>query len=88
MRTRRLARDDQTLPAMHEAMVLWSMTMLARERPPGRAPPTASASPSADRTRADIAAHTVRARTRHRHRRGRPRPNTSDSFKNPHHAAA
>ncbi|MFJ5157383.1 transposase [Streptomyces sp. NPDC088353] len=28
MRSRRLARDYEKLPAMHEAMVLWSMTML------------------------------------------------------------
>ncbi|WP_455754942.1 hypothetical protein [Streptomyces mirabilis] len=38
MRSRRLVRDYETLPAMHEAMVLWSMTMLMSGRlvgPPG-----------------------------------------------------
>ncbi|MDO0939019.1 hypothetical protein QQY66_47645 [Streptomyces sp. DG2A-72] len=37
-RSRRLARDYETLPAMHEAMVLWSMTMLMSGRLPGRRP--------------------------------------------------
>ncbi|MFI6542401.1 hypothetical protein ACIBO9_04085 [Streptomyces prunicolor] len=39
MRSRRLVRDDETLPAMHEAMVLWSMTMLMLmgSRPPDAA---------------------------------------------------
>ncbi|MFD7168540.1 IS5 family transposase [Streptomyces violascens] len=32
MRSRRLVRDYETLPAMHEAMVLWSMTMLMSGR--------------------------------------------------------
>ncbi|MFI6494764.1 transposase [Streptomyces sp. NPDC050564] len=32
MRSRRLARDYETRPAMHEAMVLWSMTMLMSGR--------------------------------------------------------
>ncbi|MFD4949709.1 IS5 family transposase [Streptomyces sp. NPDC058409] len=36
MRSRRLARDVETLPAMHEAMVLWSMTMLMGGRLAGR----------------------------------------------------
>ncbi|MEU0035654.1 IS5 family transposase [Streptomyces sp. NPDC006333] len=38
MRSRRLVRDYETLPAMHEAMVLWSMTTLMSGRlvgPPG-----------------------------------------------------
>ncbi|GGL15561.1 IS5 family transposase [Streptomyces flaveus] len=38
MRSRRLARDYETLPAMHEAMVLWSMTMLMSGRLAGRRP--------------------------------------------------
>ncbi|EGX58336.1 hypothetical protein SZN_18231 [Streptomyces zinciresistens K42] len=38
MRSRRLVRDYETLPAMHEAMVLWSMTMLMSSRPAGRRP--------------------------------------------------
>ncbi|WP_434101147.1 transposase [Streptomyces malaysiensis] len=38
MRSRRLVRDYETLPAMHEAMVLWSMTMLMSGRPAGRRP--------------------------------------------------
>lgn len=36
MRSRRLVRDYETLPAMHEAMVLWSMTMLMAGRLAGR----------------------------------------------------
>lgn len=32
VRSRRLVRDYETLPAMHEAMVLWSMTMLMSGR--------------------------------------------------------
>jgi transposase len=32
MRTRRLVRDCETLPEAHEAMVLWSMTMLMSRR--------------------------------------------------------
>ncbi|WP_189317964.1 transposase, partial [Streptomyces brasiliensis] len=38
MRSRRLVRDYETLPAMHEAMVLWSMTMLMSGRRAGRRP--------------------------------------------------
>ncbi|MFF3127957.1 transposase [Streptomyces sp. NPDC057908] len=38
MRSRRLARDYETLPVMHEAMVLWSMTMLMSGRLAGRRP--------------------------------------------------
>jgi transposase len=38
MRSRRLARDYETVPAMHEAMVLWSMTMLMSGRLAGRRP--------------------------------------------------
>lgn len=38
MRSRRLVRDYETLPAMHEAMVLWSMTMLMSCRLAGRRP--------------------------------------------------
>ncbi|MEW2624351.1 transposase [Streptomyces sp. NPDC048106] len=38
MRSRRLVRDFETLPAMHEAMVLWSMTMLMSSRLAGRRP--------------------------------------------------
>ncbi|MFH8477188.1 IS5 family transposase [Streptomyces sp. NPDC018000] len=38
MRPRRLVRDAETLPAMHEAMVLWSMTMLMNGRLAGRRP--------------------------------------------------
>ncbi|MGW2522565.1 transposase [Streptomyces sp. NPDC001617] len=38
MRSRRLVRDHQTLPAIHEAMVLWSMTMLMSGRLAGRRP--------------------------------------------------
>ncbi|MET8249003.1 hypothetical protein ABZV31_34305 [Streptomyces sp. NPDC005202] len=35
----RLIRGDyETLPAMHEAMVLWSMTMLMSSRLAGRRP--------------------------------------------------
>ncbi|WRZ45029.1 transposase [Streptomyces sp. NBC_00151] len=36
MRSRRLVRDYETLPVMHEAMVLWSMTMLMSGRLAGR----------------------------------------------------
>ncbi|MEU0648253.1 transposase [Streptomyces umbrinus] len=36
MRSRHLVRDYETLPAMHEAMVLWSMTMLMTGRLAGR----------------------------------------------------
>ncbi|BAU88035.1 mobile element protein [Streptomyces laurentii] len=36
MRSRRLVRDHETLPVMHEAMVLWSMTMLMSGRLAGR----------------------------------------------------
>lgn len=38
MRSRRLVCDYETLPAMHEAMVLWSMTMLMSGRLAGRRP--------------------------------------------------
>lgn len=38
MRSRRLVRDYEKLPAMHEAMVLWSMTMLMSSRLAGRRP--------------------------------------------------
>ncbi|MFJ2722696.1 IS5 family transposase [Streptomyces sp. NPDC087437] len=38
MRSRRLVRDVETLPAMHEAMVLWSMTMLMSGRLAGCRP--------------------------------------------------
>jgi hypothetical protein len=38
MRSRRLVRDVETLPAMHEAMALWSMTMLMSSRPAGPRP--------------------------------------------------
>jgi transposase len=38
MRSRRLTRDYETLPPMHEAMVLWSMTMLMSGRLAGRRP--------------------------------------------------
>jgi transposase len=38
MRSRCLVRDYETLPAMHEAMVLWSMTMLMSSRLAGRRP--------------------------------------------------
>lgn len=38
MRSRRLARDYETLPAMHEAMVLWSMAMLMSSRLAGHRP--------------------------------------------------
>lgn len=38
MRSRRLVRDYETLPAMHEAMVLWSMIMLMSGRLAGRHP--------------------------------------------------
>ncbi len=38
MRSRRLVRDYETLPTMHEAMVLWSMTMLMSGRLAGRRP--------------------------------------------------
>ncbi|WP_286246921.1 transposase [Streptomyces graminofaciens] len=38
MRSRRLVRDYETLPAMHEAMVLWSMTMVMSGRLAGRRP--------------------------------------------------
>ncbi|MFJ8547308.1 IS5 family transposase [Streptomyces sp. NPDC093586] len=38
MRSRRLVRDYETLSAMHEAMVLWSMTMLMSGRLAGRRP--------------------------------------------------
>ncbi|AIJ12671.1 transposase [Streptomyces lividans] len=38
MRSRRLVRGYETLPAMHEAMVLWSMTMLMSGRLAGRRP--------------------------------------------------
>ncbi|MEW2259843.1 transposase [Streptomyces sp. NPDC047869] len=38
MRSRRLVRDYETLPDMHEAMVLWSMTMLMSGRLAGRRP--------------------------------------------------
>jgi transposase len=38
MRSRRPVRDYETLPAMHEAMVLWSMTMLMSGRLAGRRP--------------------------------------------------
>ncbi|MCX5197064.1 transposase [Streptomyces sp. NBC_00249] len=36
MRSRRLVRDFEMLPVMHEAMVLWSMTMLMTGRLAGR----------------------------------------------------
>ncbi|MFB7442100.1 MULTISPECIES: hypothetical protein [Streptomyces] len=32
MRSRRLVRDYETLPEVHEAMVPWSMTMLMSRR--------------------------------------------------------
>ncbi|MCZ1019613.1 hypothetical protein [Streptomyces noursei] len=38
MRSRRLVRDYETVPAMHETMVLWSMTMLMSRRLAGRRP--------------------------------------------------
>ena len=38
MRSRRLARDCEMLPAKHEAMVLWSMTMIMSSRLAGRRP--------------------------------------------------
>lgn len=38
MRSRRLVCDYETLPAMHEAMMLWSMTMIMSSRPAGRRP--------------------------------------------------
>ncbi|MFH8701575.1 hypothetical protein ACWGKK_41810 [Streptomyces chartreusis] len=38
MRSRRLVRDYETLPAMHEAMLLWSMTMIMSGRLAGRRP--------------------------------------------------
>ncbi|MFE9313322.1 transposase [Streptomyces sp. NPDC006706] len=38
MRSRRLVRDYETLPVVHEAMVLWSMTMLMSSRLAGRRP--------------------------------------------------
>ncbi|WP_432038703.1 transposase [Streptomyces cucumeris] len=38
MRSRRLVRDYETSPAMHEAMVLWSMTMRMSGRLAGRRP--------------------------------------------------
>ncbi|MGW0956496.1 transposase [Streptomyces sp. NPDC002545] len=38
MRSRRPARDYEKLPSMHEAMVLWSMTMLMSRRLAGRRP--------------------------------------------------
>ncbi|MEU4134460.1 transposase [Streptomyces wuyuanensis] len=38
MCSRRLVRGYETLPAMHEAMVLWSMTMLMSSRLAGRRP--------------------------------------------------
>jgi transposase len=38
MRSRRLVRDYEALPVMHEAMVLWSMTMLMSGRLAGRRP--------------------------------------------------
>ncbi|MFJ2478338.1 hypothetical protein ACIOWI_36260 [Streptomyces sp. NPDC087659] len=38
MRSRRLVRDYETLPAMHEAMAQWSMTMLMSGRLAGRRP--------------------------------------------------
>lgn len=48
MRSRRLARDYETLPASSEAVVLWSMTMLmgrrlARHRAREVSPPAAAA---------------------------------------------
>ncbi|NUJ99658.1 hypothetical protein [Streptomyces lunaelactis] len=38
MCSRRLVRGYETLPAMHEAMVLWSMTTLMSGRLAGRRP--------------------------------------------------
>ena len=38
MRSRRLVRDYETLPVLHEAIVLWSMTMLMSGRLAGRRP--------------------------------------------------
>ncbi|MFF8592824.1 hypothetical protein ACF061_15500 [Streptomyces sp. NPDC015220] len=38
MRSRRLVRDFEMLPVTHEAMVLWSMTMLMSGRLAGRRP--------------------------------------------------
>ncbi|WP_406723628.1 hypothetical protein WJ438_01580 [Streptomyces sp. GD-15H] len=49
MRSRRLVRDHETLPVLHEAMVLWSMTMLMSGRLAGRRP--AAFSRSASRAR-------------------------------------
>ncbi|MGW7387116.1 IS5 family transposase [Streptomyces sp. NPDC054794] len=46
MRSRRLVRDYETLPAMHEAMVLWSMTMLMSGRLAGRRPSAFSRRPA------------------------------------------
>lgn len=48
MRSRRLARDYETLPASSEAVALWSMTMLmgrrlARHHTPQVTRPTAAA---------------------------------------------
>nr|WP_309226486.1 transposase [Streptomyces lunaelactis] len=45
MRSRRLARDHETLPAMHETMVPWSMTMLMSGRLAGRRPADFSRTP-------------------------------------------
>ncbi|MBV7700991.1 IS5 family transposase [Streptomyces sp. TRM70350] len=45
MRSRRLVRDVETPPAIHEAMVLWSMTMLMSSRLAGRRPGTFSRPP-------------------------------------------
>ncbi|MEU9175244.1 IS5 family transposase [Streptomyces sp. NPDC048420] len=46
MRSRRLARDYERLPAMHEAMVLWSMTMLMSGRLAGRRRPAGLSRPT------------------------------------------
>ncbi|MFJ3762640.1 IS5 family transposase [Streptomyces sp. NPDC090080] len=46
MRSRRLVRDYERLPAMHEAVALWSMTMLMRGRPAGRRRPAGLSRPT------------------------------------------
>ncbi|MGW0501058.1 transposase [Streptomyces sp. NPDC003007] len=46
MRSRRLVRDYERLPAMHAAMVLWSMTMLMSGRLAGRRRPAGCSRPT------------------------------------------
>ncbi|MFJ9752700.1 hypothetical protein [Streptomyces chartreusis] len=46
MRSRRLVRDYERLPTMHEAMVLWSMTMLMSGRLAGRRRPAGLSRPT------------------------------------------